>query len=65
MKAKIKKSPRTPAEKLRTAQLLVRLTDQEMEIFEGRAQEKGLSMSAWARMVLREVVFRGQEGRGE
>jgi predicted HicB family RNase H-like nuclease len=55
-----------PRERLQTAQLVVRLTDEEHRAFMGRALEKGLSMSAWARMTLRESVFSsGREARGE
>jgi hypothetical protein len=41
---------------LRSSLLNVRLNDEERKLFERRAQELGLSLSAWARMILRNEV---------
>jgi predicted HicB family RNase H-like nuclease len=40
-----------------TAQLLVRVTPEDMRQFKRDAHHQGLSMSAWARMILRAAVF--------
>jgi hypothetical protein len=52
------KKPRKMKPALRTSIMVVRLTEDEREMFEVDADKKGLQLSSWARMLLLEKLKR-------